>query len=175
DGIVERPATLHPVRSGKADGEGQFLRPNGTDGAHGLHYKPAAVYQTAAVQIVAAVGERGEERMREVSVRGMQFQPEITRLHRADRGCAKGILDVKNLLDREVVGRRIARPEWHCARPHTFPAALFGAEAPAARAAKRSPGAGLAPRMRELHARYGPVSPNEARDAPERFDLLVAP
>ncbi len=59
DTFLNIPTIVNPVSGGNAGGKRKIFRPDGADGARGLHSKPDAVIKTAAV-LVRAMMEIGE-------------------------------------------------------------------------------------------------------------------
>ncbi|MNZ87031.1 hypothetical protein D3C78_1058780 [compost metagenome] len=152
-----------------------MLRPHLAHGGEGFQQEAAAIGQAAAVLVVALVGVRREEALRQVAVGEVQLQPleagrqgaagggDEVGLHAGDVALAHGLRHLGQV-GAEGDGRR-------------------GDGLPAARVAfrdmvvalPRPVGAGLAPGVGDLDARHGAGGLDGAGDRGEGRGLLVAP
>ena len=73
DGVLDRQAACDVVGAGQADEQRQLGRPLGAHGVDRFHQEACAAVEVAAIGIVAVVGDRREERMQQVAVRGVQL------------------------------------------------------------------------------------------------------
>ncbi len=121
-------------------------------GAGDLQGEADAVVERAAVLVGALVGQRRQEFVREIAVRGVDFQPAVTGRLRPDRGSAEGVDDPGNFVAAQLVRHAlVGRVEGQRARPHRQPAAHRIGHLRVA--FPRALGARLAARVSELDGR----------------------
>src|SRR5258705_6186298 len=173
DRLLEVPAAGQPIGAGEARQQGERLGPHGAHCRRHLDEESDAILEAAAVFVRALVAQRREKLVQQVAVRAMELdQPE------AGVECARGRVAKggdHSADARDVEGMRHLRPlaEGNRARrPDGRPSALVRRERPAA--APRRVTARLAPGVRELHSWYRTLRGDEARDAREHVDVLVA-
>ena len=148
--ILRRPAAVDPVRRRNPPGQRQVFRPRGPDGPRHFQRETDAVFKRTTVRVVALVGQRRQKLVPEIAVRAVQFQPAVARRQRPLRR-RRGTPPPPRRSPRpgQRVRRTLALPERQRARPDRLPAALVVRHLAAA--FPGTPGARLAPGVRELH------------------------
>ncbi len=92
--FVDIPSAGGPVGGGEAHEERGVVGPDGAHGVDHLEGEADAVLERAAVRVVPVIGERGEELVQEVAVRGVHLDHLKSGVARAARGVAEGGDDV---------------------------------------------------------------------------------
>jgi hypothetical protein len=148
-------------------------RPLGADGRDHFEHEAGTILKAAAIGIGAVVGERGEELVEEIAVRGMDFD-KVEARHEGPAGCfAKGLdygVDASPIKRKRdgIVGRKSEGAGSDC-----LPSAIRGQEQTLS--LLRRSHAALAAGMGQLNARAGTLGVEKACDSGEGGDVCVFP
>src|ERR1700722_8733407 len=112
--------------------------------------------------------------MDQVSVRGMNLDHFKSGDQSAMRSGRECLHHAPNTGSGQLTGSRIAFKKRHGARSDDLPAVRLVLRNESA-AVPRHLGAGFAPGVRQLDARYGTLALDERRDALQRFNMLRLP
>lgn len=163
---------LQPVRGRHAHQQRQFVRPHLPHRLDHFQYEANPVFEGAPVLVGAIVAGRRQELVEKVAVGGMNFHGLEPGPQRPPGRVAKRRDDPLDARLVQRLGRRVIS-EGSRARRHRLPAAFLRPQRAAAvpRTAHRR----LAPRVRQLNRRHGPLLLDEARDPGQSLDVRVVP
>ncbi|MNO56840.1 hypothetical protein D3C76_473620 [compost metagenome] len=174
DGFVRVPAILDPVGGRHPNEQRQLRRPDLAHRFGDLQGEAYAVFEATAVLVAALVAQRREKLMQQVTMGGMDLDHLETGLQRPLGRGDEGIDDGLDVVLAQFTRCGVFRVESDFRRPHRLPAALLDLDA-AVLAQPRAMSAGLAPSVGQLDTGHGALGGDEAGDALQRGDLLVAP
>jgi len=172
DGFVGRPAAIDPVGCGDSDEEREVSRPSAANCIDDLEQEVGAVFKAAAVGVGALVGERREELVEQIAVRGVDLDDVESCGVGALRGLGKGLNDGVDARLIEGLRGGVVGCEWNGAGGNWLPATVRGWNHMFSPCGGRGHG-GLASGMGELNAGAYALAVDEVDDAPEARDVAV--
>ncbi len=167
------PSSLHPIGGRDPHEQRQLFRPHVPHRLRRTQRQPSPVLEAAAVLVGAAVDQRGEELVHEVSVGHVQLDHAESRVEGSAGGRNEPVHHRVDVDAAHRARRSVARRERLRARPDRLPTALLRRH-PAA-FAPRPIRRGFASRVRELDSRDRTLRGDELRDRRERLGVGVRP
>src|SRR5262249_36473974 len=172
--ILDRPATVDPVRARKAEKQRVLLRPDFAHRHHSFTYHANAVGKCTAVFVGALIAERREKRMQQITMRSVKLNHFRTSGFSAARSSSKRLKDGCDLgFAQPAWGLITVRERNGTGRKNRRPSAAFGRQWLAA--FPWFHGAGFASGVRKLDPRNRALLFDARKSAPQRLNLLVAP
>ena len=172
--VVERPAAVHPIGTGDAQEERQIGGPGGARGGHRFEQQADAIFEAAAVIVVAGIAERRKKLVEQVAVGAVDLED-------AEAGGAGAIRRPRR------TARGTGRSSASSWRPGTGqPSAKGGADGPMGSQPPAETGIGLPPShgprhggfaagVSELNGGNGVLGRDEIDHAAHAVALLVVP
>jgi hypothetical protein len=124
--LLDVPASIHPVAGGNAHADGLVGREGVAHRVEHFERKTHAVVQRPAIGVSARVGQRRQELVQQITVRGMHFDGVETQPGGASRGVRERVADACQTLFIERQRRVFARGMRLRRGRDRLPAALCG-------------------------------------------------